>query len=487
MCPDGGRHGLIFGVDAAVFSSADDRRVRHCTPEGVVLVGVPGARRMPLVDVFHGRQVPDPYRWLEADDDPECTRWLAEQDSWLACHAQQWRSRTRFAQLLEHHGAAGGMSMPTVSPPVWRGQRRFFLSRGAGQELPLLMAGTTSADEWVVVDPVELDPSGVTTLDAWRPSWSGQLLAYQTSARGSEIPTLRVLEVATGGEVDRPLHPGRVTPVAWLPDDTGFYYVTCHPDGPRQVRRHLLGEHPDHDVVVFSTRFRQLSVSISPSGRWLVISCAPGAQRGNLVYLADLTTRPSPLPDLQQVYDGTITDAQALLKFGPDNLLYVITTDQAPGGQVCTLDPATPSAEKWTPVITADEGTVLSGCVALIEPTTYDIRFVTSSTKSGTSRLSLYDEHGGLLAHIPAPRNRPGHHHQAHRTTRTSQSSMVCLHRFPQRPHDLPVQPDRQAKPPRDDTTTQLPTNSPAPRATDQLPLRRRHPGVDVSDPAPRA
>jgi prolyl oligopeptidase len=36
---------------------------------------------MPLVDELHGRRVADPYRWLEADDDPECTRWLAEQDS----------------------------------------------------------------------------------------------------------------------------------------------------------------------------------------------------------------------------------------------------------------------------------------------------------------------------------------------------------------------------------------------------------------------
>lgn len=44
-------------------------------------MGSPLARRMPLVDELHGRRVADPYRWLEADDDPECTRWLAEQDS----------------------------------------------------------------------------------------------------------------------------------------------------------------------------------------------------------------------------------------------------------------------------------------------------------------------------------------------------------------------------------------------------------------------
>jgi prolyl oligopeptidase len=305
-------------------------------------------------------------------------------------------------------GIAAGMSR----------RLRFFLRCGPGQELPVLLAGTSSTGERVVVDPVKLDPSGLTTLDAWRPSWSGELLAYQTSVRGSEIPTLRVLDVATGGEVNRPVYPGRVTPVAWRPDDTGFYYVTCPTDGPRHVRRHLLGEHPSRDSVVFSTNFRQLSVSISPSGRWVAVSCAPGAQRGNMVYLADLSARPSHPLQLHLVYDSTTSDAQALLKFGPGDLLYVITTNQAPGGQVCTIDPATPNAENWTPVITADEGAVdegavnedavLSGCVVLTEPTTNDIRFLVSSSKSGISRLSLHDQDGGLIAHVPAPRTGPG-------------------------------------------------------------------------------
>src|SRR5947209_15934902 len=75
---------------------------------------------MSLVEQLHGREVADPYRWLEADDDPECTRWLAQQDRWYASHAAQWPSRAGFAELLRRHSTVGGGGMATVSPPVWR-------------------------------------------------------------------------------------------------------------------------------------------------------------------------------------------------------------------------------------------------------------------------------------------------------------------------------------------------------------------------------
>ncbi|MFI6857921.1 prolyl oligopeptidase family serine peptidase [Streptomyces sp. NPDC050416] len=366
----------------------------------------PLARRDVVVDEVHGRRVEDPYRWLEDDEDAACKEWLADQEQWLAEQADGWRTRPVFRSLLRHFADAGSQAVPVESPPVWRGRCRFFLRGGAGHEHPVLVAATAGQGERVVVDPVALDASGRTTLDAWRPSWSGRLLACQVSSHGSEKPVLTVVDVADGRQVGLPVRPGRGTPVAWLPGDAGFYYVTCPADGgDRQVRLRLLDspQDPGVDPVVFATGNRQLSVSTSADGHWLMVSCAPGAQCGNQVYLADLTAAPTHAPTLQRVHDGTATGVQALVKFGPRGLLYVITTDGAPGGRVCRIGPDSPHAAAWTPLITPDRDTVLSSCVALVEPGTGSPRFLVSSARRGVAGLSLHDSTGRLLAEIDTP------------------------------------------------------------------------------------
>ncbi|GAA1296119.1 prolyl oligopeptidase family serine peptidase [Saccharothrix xinjiangensis] len=351
---------------------------------------------------MHGHRVEDPYRWLEADD--ACDEWLADQERRLAEEAGGWTGRPVFRSLLRSFADAGGAAGHVASPPVVRGGRRFSLRGGAGREHPVLVVADAGRDERVVVDPVALDASGRTTLDLWRPSWSGRLLAYQVSSRGSEDPVLDVVDVADGRRVCPPVRPGRATAVAWLPGDAGFYYVTCPAAGDRQVRLRLLGS--GEDVVVFTTDARQLSVFTSPDGRRLVVSSAPGTQCGNRVHLADLTTTTARAPGFRLVHDGTATGVQALVKFGPHGLLYGITTDQASGGAICLVDPDHPATAAWTPLITPGEGGVLSGCAALVEPGAGDVgsvRFLVSSVRRGVARLSLHDGAGRLLTEVDAP------------------------------------------------------------------------------------
>ena len=52
---------------------------------------------------------------------------------------------------------------------------------------------------------MEIDPSGLTTLDSWQPSKEGDLLAYQLSEGGTEESVVRVMDVVTGDVVDGPI------------------------------------------------------------------------------------------------------------------------------------------------------------------------------------------------------------------------------------------------------------------------------------------
>ncbi|MYW00401.1 prolyl oligopeptidase family serine peptidase [Streptomyces sp. SID3343] len=372
-------------------------------------------RRQPILERIHGRTVADPYRWLENDGTAECARWLAGQEQLLVRHtpASQTRTRAAFRALLSRSTERAGA---VVSAPVVRGRRQFFMRQRIGQEMPVLVAaveGVGAEAGKILLDPVALDPSGATSLSAWRPSWTGRLLAFQTAAGGAEAPHLRVLDVAKGRVVDGPLALGRPSAVAWLPDDSGFYYVTGSPAEPRRVRLHRIGNDPTRDPVVWETGMRHLSVSLGPEGRWLVVSAAPGAQTGNELRLADLWTtaacgRDPENPELVTVHDGTSQGSSALVKAGPRGLLYAVTDAEAPRGRVCVVDPAVPRSSAWTTVVEPGPDAVLSACTALTDPAGGQVRLLVSTVGNGVPRLALHDVTGRLLTDIPTPGSGPG-------------------------------------------------------------------------------
>ena len=166
--------------------------------------GYPAAQRLNLVETLPaGRpthRVADPYRWLEDPADPLTQAWSAAQDDlaldYLHALPGRDRLRSRLTALLE----AG-----VIGAPAWRGDRQFLMRRTARQEHAVLLVIEGDGTERVLVDPMAIDPTGTTTLDAWQPSKEGDLLAYQLSEGGTEESVVRVLDVATGEVVDGPV------------------------------------------------------------------------------------------------------------------------------------------------------------------------------------------------------------------------------------------------------------------------------------------
>src|SRR5918992_148179 len=242
----------------------------------VPAIDYPPAERQAVADVLHGQRVSDPYRWLEDPAGPQTREWLAAQDDLWRRHATALTCRESLrAKAVEFAGA--GM----ITAPLWRGDRRFFMRRVAGQEHAVLYVarGAESAD--VLVDPTALDPSGLTTLDSWQPDLEGGLLAYQLSRRGDEQSELYVLDVDTGRLIDGPIDRCRYSPVGWLPGGKAFYYVrSAGPRVPSQrVYLHRVGTPAANDVLIAEADGNDVisyGLQTSPDGRWLVISASPG-------------------------------------------------------------------------------------------------------------------------------------------------------------------------------------------------------------------
>jgi prolyl oligopeptidase len=381
--------------------------------------GYPRARRMDLTEDVLGHQVSDPYRWLEDAGSPERADWLAAQASLFAAARSGWPGRDAFTERVR---ALLGVGF--VGTPAWRGERSFFTRRDPGQEHAVLYTRLGSGPAQVLIDPTAIDPSGLTTLDAWQPDKEGRLLAYQLSAGGDEEALLRVLDLATGSLVDGPIDRVRYSNVAWLPGGKSFYYTrrlppSAVPEGESQYHRrvylHHVGAPVDDDVLIFGSgrdKTDYYSVSVSWDGRWLAVSASRGTAPRNDLWLADLSVSDPASPDLRVFVEGI--DALTSVRAGRDGLLYVFTDFGAPRGRLAVTsprsavgsgepgDPADPS--NWRELIGEDPEAVLQGYAILDGVELARPVLLASRTRHALSEITVHDlSTGELLAGVPLP------------------------------------------------------------------------------------
>ena len=212
----------------------------------------PPAPRLDVVDVLHGHPVADPYRWLEDAGSPQTAAWSAAQDALTRDVLERLPGRERWAGRLGELLATG-----STGAPAWRGGRPFWTRREPGQEHAVLLTRDPDGTERVLLDPVAIDPSGATTLDAWAPSKEGTRLAYQLSSGGDEESLLHVLDVGTGAPLDGPIDRCRYSPVGWEPGGAALFYVRRLPPSQvpageeqfhRRVWRHVVGSDPATEI-----------------------------------------------------------------------------------------------------------------------------------------------------------------------------------------------------------------------------------------------
>ncbi len=321
-------------------------------------------RRTDDGDDFHGTFVPDPYRWLEDDASEEVSAWVLAQNARTEAFLGDVPERPALRARLRELFRIGALSLPTIARLESGELRYFFTRRNGDDDQPrLFVRDGLHGEDRVLFDPNLAGEKTPTALDWYYPSPDGRLLAYGTSANGSEDSVLRVRDVATGADLAEAIPRTRHASVAWAKASDRFYYTrypnAAAPGEERYYRRlyeHVLGTDPASDALVFGAELGATdhpNVSTSESGRWLVVHVHKSWSESH-VYVADSARSPLVFqrfsPDSPALYEVSAHDAR----------LYVLTNEGAPRFALYAVDPTRLERSAWQLVIPEHETDVLS-------------------------------------------------------------------------------------------------------------------------------
>ena len=180
------------------------RSLPHLWREGLLLTGIllngaalaaqtvayPPARRGDVIDDYHGTRVPDPYRWLEDADAPETRVWIEAENrltaGYLAAIPYREAIRRRLTELWDY---------PKFGAPFHKGGRYFFFKNdGLQNQAVLYTQSSLTGEPRTLLDPNLLSADGTVALSTLAVAEDGKLVAYGTSASGSDWEEFRVRE-----------------------------------------------------------------------------------------------------------------------------------------------------------------------------------------------------------------------------------------------------------------------------------------------------
>ena len=318
----------------------------------------PVAAKIPVTDEYHGVKVVDHYRWLEDGKSAETKRWVAAQNAYSLAYfkrAPAWNSILQDLKNPQNNPGA------TESELEFRNGRFFYLQLDRTRQQQAVLMTSTSlgtansppANAKVLLDPTVLDPSGHTSIDWYKPSLDGSLIAVGLAVGGSERSALTVLQTSTGKQVGSAFvpmgFPGAERSLAWLPGNKGFLYAGYDPAVAsaaqstvlenQKVFEHLLGTSQNEDRVVLDkglTRLAQIALDSDPTGKWIVASAedGDGGKYANFVRMPD--------GSWQQI--STYSDEVVAITPGTaeEDALYLTSLKDAPRGKILKVSAKSP-------------------------------------------------------------------------------------------------------------------------------------------------
>lgn len=389
----------------------------------LVYAAPPETQSQPVTDTIHGEAVVDPYRWLEGDNsnpdnmglvNDEVAGWTDSQNGYTRSVLDNLPGRAALESRLREL-----MEVPSIGSPSAYGNRYFYSRReGSQPQAVRYVSEGLDGDERVLLDPQQIDPSGLTTVSWTAPNDDGSLMAFGMYTAGDENSTLYVMDVESDEWFADEI-PGKVNFSGWLPDSSGFFYSRLEDldDAYSSVMKlHKLGTHHRQDQVLFrqkdieffygnlnktEAQLEALKTTWGPfgspseDGRWMTVGYWTGTA-GLDLWVANLSQwfRTGEL-DLVPMAIGKMGRIGGMHYDG--DRLFIQHSFDAPNGTVSVVDLSNPAFENWKSVVPHDSELVIEGVNYARGVLAVDY------LDSAKTRIALFDYNGEFKGDMQLP------------------------------------------------------------------------------------
>ncbi|MQP23826.1 prolyl oligopeptidase family serine peptidase [Flavobacterium sp. LMO8] len=357
-------------------------------------INYPETKKIDHVDTYFGKQIIDPYRWLENDRSTETEMWVKKQNLITYAYLNRIPYRNQLKDRMEQL-----WNYEKIGAPFKEGDFTYYYKNNGLQNQSVLYRKDKDGKEEIFLDPNTFSKDGTTSLGGLNFSKDGSLVAYSISEGGSDWRKVIVMEAKTKKIIGDTIVDVKFSGVSWYKNE-GFYYSSYDkPVGSElsaktdqhKLYYHKLNTSQKTDKLVFGgdVKRRYVGGGVSEDEKYLFISAA-NSTSGNELYYLDLSKPDAKIVTLIDNYEN---DNDVLDNKG--SKIYLVTNYKAPNKRVVTFDLSNPSKENWKDCIAETEN--------VLSPNTGSGYIFASYMKDAVSFIKQYDYNGKLVRDIQLP------------------------------------------------------------------------------------
>jgi prolyl oligopeptidase len=219
----------------------------------------PVTKTVDSIDILWGKTYKDPYRWVEDLKSEEVKNWYKDQNSYTNSILDKITNRDK---LIERYQELENILPPKLENLCYEGGRYFYKKANAGEKVAkLYFKEGLNGQEILLFDPAIYIPGKTLSIKGIKPSYDGKKIAMWYSADGSEVSTIRVLDVDKKSFLPDVIYPTWGGVISWAFDNQAFTYYLLNTDDFNDInfsknvknKYHKIGDDIKNDVDIYST------------------------------------------------------------------------------------------------------------------------------------------------------------------------------------------------------------------------------------------
>ncbi len=183
----------------------------------------PATKTVDSSDILFGTTYKDPYRWLENTNQPDANAWYKQQADYTNSIINKISGREELMVLLRN---LGNLNTAATTFKYVRGSRVFYKKTLPEDNVgKLYYREGINGKEQLLFDTANYIAGKTFSLDYAIPSYDGKTIAVSFSSGGSEVETIKFIDIDTKTFLPDSIGNTRSETVSWSYDNQSILYL----------------------------------------------------------------------------------------------------------------------------------------------------------------------------------------------------------------------------------------------------------------------